>query len=71
MLRPLVHITPVVARLQGASAIGLAASLIAIGLSSFVPKFLGGALIAVAVAAYLIGAGTFVYATWLSQRSVA
>lgn len=70
MLRPLVHITPGVARLEGASAIALAASLIAIGLSTFVPVFTGGALIAVAVAAYLIGVGCLVYSTLLSRRPV-
>ena len=71
MLRPIVHVTPTVARLQGVTAIGLAASLVAIGLSTFVPQFVGGALIAVAVAAYLIGAGVFVYSTWLSWRPIA
>jgi hypothetical protein len=71
MLRPLVRVTPAVVRLQGLTAIGLGASLVALGLTTFVPEFVGGALVFVALATYLIGAGLFVFSTWLSRRPMA
>jgi hypothetical protein len=71
MLRPVVRVTPTVARLQGLTAIGLGASIVALGLTTFVSEFVGGALVLVAVVAYLIGAGLFVFSTWLSRRPVA
>ena len=68
MLRPLVALTPAVARLQGWAAIALGASVVAIGFSTIVPEFVGGILVLFAIAAYLIGAGVFAYSTWLSRR---
>jgi hypothetical protein len=71
MLRPVVRVTPNVARLQGLTAIGLGASIVAIGLSTFVGDMLAGGLILLAVVTYLLGAGLFVYSTWLSRRPAA
>ena len=71
ILRPVMRVTPGVARLQGLTAIGLGASLVAIGLSAMVSDHIGGLLVVVAMAAYLIGAGIFVYSTWLSRRGLA
>jgi hypothetical protein len=68
ILRPVVRVTKVVARLQGLAAIGLGASIVAIGLSAMVSENIGGLLVVVAMGAYLIGAGIFVYSTWLSRR---
>jgi predicted transporter len=71
ILRPVVMATPAVARLQGVAAIGLGASLVAIGWSTMVTEHMGGLLVVVAMAAYLIGAGIFVFSTWLSRRGLA
>ena len=68
MLGPIARVTPAVARLLGLTAVGLGASIVALGLTMFVSEFLGGALVLVAMATYLIGAGLFVYSTWLSRR---
>jgi heme O synthase-like polyprenyltransferase len=53
------------------TAIGLGASLVAIGLSSMVSDQLAGMLVVIAMATYVIGAGIFVYSTWLSRRGLA
>jgi hypothetical protein len=71
MLRPLVRVTPGVVRLQGVTAIGLGASIVALGLTTFVSDFVGGALVFAALTSYLIGAGLFVFSTWLSRRPMA
>jgi hypothetical protein len=71
ILRPVVRVTPGVARLQGLTAIGLGASLVAIGLSSMVSDHLAGMLVLIAIATYLLGAGIFVFSTWLSRRGLA
>lgn len=68
MLWPVKRVTPGVARLQGATLIGLGASIVAIGLSTWVSQFVGGLLVVLAMAAYLVGAGLYVYSTWLSRR---
>jgi hypothetical protein len=71
LLRPVVRVTPGVVRLQGLAAIGLGASIVAIGLSMLVSENTGGLLVVLAMAAYFIGAGVFVFSTWLSRRPVA
>ena len=71
LIRPVVRVTPGVVRLQGLTAIGLGASIVAIGLSMLVSENTGGMLVVIAMAAYLIGAGVFVYSTWLSRRGLA
>ena len=71
MLRPVVRVTPAVARLLGLTAIGLGTSLVALGLTTFVSESVGGALVFVALATYLVGAGLFVFSTWLSRRRMA
>ena len=68
MLRPVAHVTHTVARLQGVTAIALGASVVTIGLSTFMSDIAGGALILLSIVTYLIGAGFFVYSTWLSRR---
>jgi hypothetical protein len=68
MLWPVRRVTPGVARLQGATVIGLGASIVAIGSSTSVSQFLGGLLVVLAMAAYVVGAGLYVYSTWLSRR---
>jgi len=68
MLWPVKHVTPGVARLQGATVVGLGVSALAIGLSMWVSELAGGVLVVVAIAAYLVGTGLYVYSTWLSRR---
>jgi hypothetical protein len=68
MLWPVKRVTPGVARLQGATVVGLGASIVAIGLSMWVSQFVGGLLVVLAMAFYLVGAGLYVYSTWLSRR---
>jgi hypothetical protein len=68
MLRPVVRVTPTVARLQGVTAVGLGASVVALGLSTWVTEFLGGLLVLVAVVTYLVGAALYVFSAWLSRR---
>jgi hypothetical protein len=68
MLWPVKQATPLVARLQGLTVIGLGASIVAIGLTTWVSDFVGGLLVVVAMAAYVLGAGLYVYSTWLSRR---
>jgi hypothetical protein len=68
MLWPVKRVTPGVTRLQGVTAIGLGASIVAIELSVWVSEFVGGLLVVLAMAAYLLGAGLYVYSTWLSRR---
>ena len=68
MLWPVKRVTPGVARLQGATVVGLGASIVAIGSSTSVSQFMGGLLVVLAMAAYLVGAGLYVYSTWLSRR---
>lgn len=70
MLRPVVRATPTVARLQGVTALGLGASIVAMGLSAWAPEFVGGLLVALAIVAYLLGAGLYVFSTWLSRRPI-
>ena len=70
MLWPVKRVTPGVARLQGVTALGLGASIVAIGLSMWVSELVGGLLVVLAMAAYVLGAGFFVYSTWLSRRVV-
>jgi hypothetical protein len=68
MLWPVKQVTPQIARLQGLTVVGLGASIVAIGFSTWVSQFLGGLLVVLAIAAYLVGAGLYVYSTWLSRR---
>ena len=68
ILRPVVRVTPVVARLQGLTAIGLGASIVVIGLTMFVSEFVGGLLVLIAIVAYVAGAAFFAFSTWLSRR---
>ena len=71
ILRPVMRTTSGVARLQGVTAIGLGDSLVAIGLSSMVSDHVAGLLVVIAMATYVLGAGIFVFSTWLSRRGLA
>ncbi|MHB8588383.1 MAG: hypothetical protein ACYDA0_05970 [Candidatus Dormibacteraceae bacterium] len=68
MLWPVKQVTPVVARLQGLTLVGLGVSIVALGLSTWVSEFVGGLLVVLAMVTYVLGAGLFVYSTWLSRR---
>ena len=68
MLWPVKAVTPQIARLQGLTVVGLGASVVAIGLSRWVSDVVGGLLILLAIVAYVVGAGLYVYSTWLSRR---
>jgi hypothetical protein len=68
MLWPLVRVTPRVTHLQGWAAVGLGASILAIGFTPIVPDFVGGLLVLAALLAYLTGVVLFLYSTWLSRR---
>ncbi|MHB8613654.1 MAG: hypothetical protein ACYDAL_14710 [Candidatus Dormibacteraceae bacterium] len=68
MLWPVKHVTPGIARLQGATVTGLGASMVAMGLSMWASEFLGGLLVVLAITIYLAGAGLYVYSAWLSRR---
>ena len=70
MLWPVKEVTPQIARLQGLTVVGLGASIVAIGLSSWVSEVAGGLLVLLAIVAYVVGAGLYVYSTWLSRRGV-
>ena len=68
MLRPVVQLTPTVARLLGVVAICLGASILALDISTVVAEFTGGILVLTAIAIYLIAVALFVFSTWLSRR---
>lgn len=68
MLRPIVELTPTVARLLGGVAIVLGASIIALDISTVVSDFTGGILVLAAIAAYVFAVGLFVFSTWLSRK---
>ncbi len=70
LLWPLVRVTPRVVRAHGLAAIGVGASVIALGFSTIVPEVAGGLLVLFAVAAYLAGLVSFLLSTWLSRRPV-
>jgi hypothetical protein len=68
MLRPIVDLTPTVARLLGGVAIFLGGSILALDVSTLVSEFTGGILVLTAIVGYVIAAGLFAFSTWLSRR---
>ena len=68
LLWPLVRVTPTVSHLQGWAAIGLGVSIIAIVFTTVAPEVVGGVLVLLAMACYLVGVALFVFSTWLSRR---
>jgi hypothetical protein len=68
MLRPIVDLTPTVARLLGGVAIALGASILALDVSTVVTEFTGGILVFSAIVVYVIAVGLFAFSTWLSRR---
>jgi len=67
---PLVNITPTVSHLQGAAAIVIGASVLAIVFTTVAPEAVAGWLVILALAAYVAGAALFLFSTWLSRRPV-
>lgn len=65
---PLVHVTPLVSHLQGAAAIVIGASVLAIVFTTVAPETVAGLLVIVALAAYVIGVALYVFSTWVSRR---
>jgi hypothetical protein len=70
LLWPVVRLTPSVARLQGVAAIGLGASIMIIVFTTVVSEEVGGALVIVALAAYMLALILFLFSTWLSRRPI-
>ncbi|SRR6266540_1267372 len=70
LLWPVVSVTPAVAHLQGVAAIGLGASILTIVFATVVSETVGGVLVLVAIAAYLVAVGFFLFSAWLSRRPV-
>lgn len=68
MLWPVNHMTPRLVHLQGWAVIALGASILALGFTPVVPEIVGGALVLVALVAYMAGAVMFVYSAYLSRR---
>jgi hypothetical protein len=68
MLRPIDQLTPTVARLLGGVAMGLGGSILALDISPLISEFTGGILVFSAIVVYVIAAGLFAFATWLSRR---
>ena len=68
MLRPIVELTPTVARLLGGVAIFLGGSIMALVVSTLVSEFSGGFLVLAAILCYVIAVGLFAFSTWLSRR---
>ena len=67
-LWPLVNVTPRVAHLQGWAAIVLGGSVLAIVFSSVAGAVTAGILVLLALLAYLVAVGLFLFSTWLSRR---
>lgn len=65
---PLVRITPLVSHLQGAAAIVIGASVVAIVFTTVAPATVAGLLVVAALAAYVAGIALFLISTWLSRR---
>lgn len=67
-LWPLIKVTPRVSHLQGWAAIGVGASMLAIVFTTVAPELAAGALVLLAVLAYLAGLALFLFSAWLSRR---
>ena len=67
---PLVRITPLVSHLQGAAAIVIGASVLAIVFTTVAPETVAGVLVLAALAAYVIGVALYVISAWVSRRPV-
>ena len=65
---PLVRVTPLVAHLQGAAAIVIGASVLAIVFTTVAPDTVAGFLVLGALAAYVIGVALYLVSAWVSRR---
>lgn len=65
---PLVRMSRLVSYLQGAAAIVIGASVLAIVFTTVAPETVAGLLVIGAVAAYVIGVALYVLSAWLSRR---
>jgi len=68
-LWPLTNVTPRVALLQGWAGIGFGASVMAMGVGALIQGVFGGLLVAVGIAAYLVGVLLYGYSTYVSRRA--
>jgi hypothetical protein len=71
MLWPLVHVTPRVSHLQGWAAIAVGISVLSIVFTTVAPSLVGGILVLLAFATYLVGVALYLFSTWLSRRPAA
>ena len=71
LLWPLVRLTPTVSHLQGWAAVGLGVSILALVFTTVAPDVVAGLLVVLAMAAYVVAVGLFLFSTWLSRRSAA
>lgn len=65
---PLVRFTPLVSHLQGAAALVMGASVLAIVFTTVAPDTVAGFLVIGALAAYLIGVVLYLVSAWASRR---
>ena len=68
LLWPLVRVTPRVSHLQGWAAVALGISIIALVFTTVVSELLGGALVVLALVAYIGAVVLYLFSTWLSRR---
>ena len=68
LLWPLVRVTPRISHLQGWAAVALGISIIALVFTTVVSELLGGALVVLALIAYLGSVVLYLFSTWLSRR---
>ena len=68
LLWPVVRVTPRVSHLQGWAAVGLGVSILAIVFTTVAPEVLAGALVAVAIAMYVLSVLLYLFSAWLSRR---
>ena len=64
---PLVRVTPLVAHLQGAAAIVIGASVLAIVFTTVAPDAVAGFLVLGAIAAYVVGVALYLFSAWVSR----
>ncbi|HEV2414269.1 MAG TPA: hypothetical protein VGX27_05635 [Candidatus Dormibacteraeota bacterium] len=71
LLWPLVRDTPRVSHLQGWAAVALGISIIALVFTTVASEVLGGALVVLALVAYIGAVVLYLFSTWLSRRPAA
>ncbi len=71
LLWPLINVTPVIATLQGWSAVSFGVAVLAFSFAPFAPAAAIQALRALALLGLVAGSLLFLYSTWLSRRPTA